>query len=770
MSKTNKIQYNEKYPIDKVEAIIGCKREIIYEVFGLDSGGKQDHIIKQLTQLYKSAPRKDGNLIHKVTYTSKKSNPMGRMYAKGLSYQSMPKTMRSFLAQNMVEYDQQCSRLSLMAEFAHTCNILIPNIDHYLLLKANGDDHYDALITKHDLNAALNQDQVHNKHHILETIHSEIMLIHHSIVNGLHKEDFKNYNGPPAPLNTICKKQKQSNKISHKSQWILEQKEVQIMTAMFKDFTPDDGLSYIHDAVLVDPKDEDKLIRDHSHAYIKYNRTVLSTDIEIDDLLPDESYFHMKREFEKNYFHILNIARFGQMSDEYNLETLNLSEFEINHAHLTCTDPASGKEVAFVNVWRRDPIHKTYERPVFKPFTIKQPLEDTDDKNLNTFTGYKIPYEEDGIEDASWYVKFLEDALGAHAEYVLNYQAHIIQYPRKNQEIVIVLRGDEGTGKDTIIDVFTKFLGTELVGRTSDCEHIFGTFNPIMKGRLIVQINEANCKDMAKNKERIKDQVTAGTIVINEKNKPQYSIDNCCNIIITSNNENPIQAGQARRFVMIDMNPFLAGDHEYWTALRKNINDPIKMQQLMNYMMRLDVSKFNASQEKPITDTLTEVMQNQACPSCKYWAEAHQDGYDDWFDKAGKVYKVQSDVVHDIKSIIEADLNRNASAKEVMQWFNLEKGAIKTGHSVKIAGQVVKCIVIDKTRFPYLEKKYKHMFVTNEIDAGLTQNPLDDDDNDGGKKKKKYKHMFVTNEIDAGLTQNIDDDDDDGGCINDLDK
>ena len=34
---------------------------------------------------------------------------------------------------------------------------------------------------------------------------------------------------------------------------------------------------------------------------------------------------------------------------------------------------------------------------------------------------------------------------------------------------------------------------------------------------------------------------------------------------------------------------------------------------------------------------------------------------------------------------IEADLNRNASAKEVMQWFNLEKGAMKTNQSVRIA-------------------------------------------------------------------------------------
>jgi hypothetical protein len=68
------------------------ERERSYEIFGLDSGGKQDHIIKHLTQLYKSAPRQDGYLIHKVTYTTEQSNPGGRMYARGISFQTMPKT------------------------------------------------------------------------------------------------------------------------------------------------------------------------------------------------------------------------------------------------------------------------------------------------------------------------------------------------------------------------------------------------------------------------------------------------------------------------------------------------------------------------------------------------------------------------------------------------------------------------------------------------------------------------------------------------------
>jgi hypothetical protein len=49
-------------------------------------------------------------------------------------------------------------------------------------------------------------------------------------------------------------------------------------------------------------------------------------------------------------------------------------------------------------------------------------------------------------------------------------------------------------------------------------------------------------------------------------------------------------------------------------------------------------------------------------------------------------------------------------------------------HAVSLVVLYHHCIVIDKTRVTYLEKKYKHMFVTKEIDEGLTQqNPLDDD-------------------------------------------
>jgi hypothetical protein len=144
----------------------------------------------------------------------------------------------------------------------------------------------------------------------------------------------------------------------------------------------------------------------------------------------------------------------------------------------------------------------------------------------------------------------------------------MFQFP-SNQTLLLVLQGEEGCGKSVILDFMTHILGKHVSIEIQDVkENLFGRFNGHLAGKVLLNINETDRREMAPFIEKLKTIITSPTITIEEKGQKKYVEDNHAHLCMTINPENvlPIKEG-SRRFFYSRASSLYIGNTEYFNEL-----------------------------------------------------------------------------------------------------------------------------------------------------------------------------------------------------------
>ena len=189
-------------------------------------------------------------------------------------------------------------------------------------------------------------------------------------------------------------------------------------------------------------------------------------------------------------------------------------------------------------------------------------------------------------------------------EYILNYIAHIVQYPERNPKVAVVLKGYEGTGKDSLIDFIQFLIGQRYVYRVKGMSEVFGDWNDHLADKIVLSMNEVSGKDGVDFEEDLKEQITKETLNVRERFVSSYNVGMYWRIFVLSNNDSPIQYSPTdRRFLMIEIADALMGNTDFWNNFHKNIRDKNKMSEAYNYFMNRDIETWNIK-NIPITETM----------------------------------------------------------------------------------------------------------------------------------------------------------------------
>ena len=104
----------------------------------------------------------------------------------------------------------------------------------------------------------------------------------------------------------------------------------------------------------------------------------------------------------------------------------------------------------------------------------------------------------------------------------------------------LVLGGGQGIGKDTLIEPVKHAVGPWNVSEVSP-QHMLGRFNGFLKS-VILRVNEA--RDLGDvNRFQFYDHMKAyiasppDVLRVDEKNLREYSVPNCCGVVITTNHK-----------------------------------------------------------------------------------------------------------------------------------------------------------------------------------------------------------------------------------------
>lgn len=309
----------------------------------------------------------------------------------------------------------------------------------------------------------------------------------------------------------------------------------------------------------------------------------------------DDEYIQKKKYFEKYYFKIVGKSLYGRLS--YGDTTLH-SKTEMENI---CGDLGMSDGKRFFALWFEDPDKRKYERADFIPTPMVCPHY-----VFNTYKGLqaeKLPKTND--TECSIFTNHINILCGEEAaptDYVTKYLAHIVQFPSEIPRVALVFKSDQGTGKNLFFENFgKKLLGKDYTFQTGDIDRVVGRFANTCN-KLLVILDEVSGKDGFRHSDKIKNLITADELPWERKGIDAVSVRNCGRTIIFSNNEAPVKIeGTDRRFQVNECSNAVRNNQKYFKALIKAFNDEKQVKAFYNYLMSIDLSDWDAVNDRPIT-------------------------------------------------------------------------------------------------------------------------------------------------------------------------
>jgi hypothetical protein len=243
-----------------------------------------------------------------------------------------------------------------------------------------------------------------------------------------------------------------------------------------------------------------------------------------------------------------------------------------------------------------------------------------DRKDVRCFNLYRPPKIEPGDRDkAGQWIDHANKVFPDDADHIIKWLAHRRQRPKEKINHALVLGGAQGIGKDTLLEPVKRAIGPWNFDEVSP-QHLLGRFNGFWKS-VILRVNEA--RDLGEmNRYQFYEHMKAYTasppdvLRIDEKNIREYSIPNCCGIIITTNHKADgiyLPADDRRHYVAWSDCTKEQIDQSYWDQLWKWY-DSGGDRNVATFLATLDISSFNPKTPPPKTQAFRDIVDANRAP------------------------------------------------------------------------------------------------------------------------------------------------------------
>jgi hypothetical protein len=178
--------------------------------------------------------------------------------------------------------------------------------------------------------------------------------------------------------------------------------------------------------------------------------------------------------------------------------------------------------------------------------------------------------------------------------YLLDYFADIIQNPRRNPGVMLIITGKKGCGKDTLLSVLIfHVLGQIYSYSYNGTKQFFDFYDTGKRNKLLVRVEEAAREDCMKYQDDLKSFVTSETIEINEKHKDKVVVPNFTRYFFTTNKGNPVSfKEEERRFLLLPCSEEKVGDSAFWTEVNEKLKTPVAGKVIGEFLLSRDISNF----------------------------------------------------------------------------------------------------------------------------------------------------------------------------------
>lgn len=228
-----------------------------------------------------------------------------------------------------------------------------------------------------------------------------------------------------------------------------------------------------------------------------------------------------------------------------------------------------------------------------------------------------------------------------YADYLLRYIAYALQNPTLQSEVIVILRGKQGTGKGTLVTLLCDLFGAHGL-QISDRKHLIGSFNAHLLQTCFLFADEAFWAGDKAAEGTLKRMATERTLVFEPKGVDAFSGPNLLTIMMASNESwvAPV-AEDDRRYVVFDVSDARKEDYAYFDALGEELDNGGR-EAFLHDMLAMDLKDWHPRKERPETQALAEQKAQTADPLVEWLGAILADGAIpvDARDKTGRVQKI----------------------------------------------------------------------------------------------------------------------------------
>jgi hypothetical protein len=207
-------------------------------------------------------------------------------------------------------------------------------------------------------------------------------------------------------------------------------------------------------------------------------------------------------------------------------------------------------------------------------------------------------------------------------QYLVQYMAHTIQKPRDLPGVCIIATGKQGCGKDTVFDIFMKYVLGSFYTTNLSNDVFFSQYDDLKARKVMVKLEEASAEYCSKHSDLLKTLITGRQVSFNPKHKSPFTTENFTRYIFTTNSGNPISIeGSDRRYVFYDCTNEKVGDSAFWTRVNTLLQTEEAGQVLYKWFLSIDISTFTP-RVFPISEYQEAVREEYKSIEDKF--------YDDW--------------------------------------------------------------------------------------------------------------------------------------------
>eukprot|EP00798_Chlamydomonas_sp_ICE-L_P002677 gene2677-biopygen8697 len=195
-------------------------------------------------------------------------------------------------------------------------------------------------------------------------------------------------------------------------------------------------------------------------------------------------------------------------------------------------------------------------------------------------------------------------------DYILNWIAQIFQQPAQKTGGAILLKGEEGVGKNRATDLLRAMVGADKFLQTATpANTLYGRFNRQREGRFLIVVNESNGHDNFAANDVIKDMITCDQFECESKGVNAYTMQCFSRFIFTTNNDNCLRVNpDNRRYVIIETSSVLKGNTEYFNHLSGLIDDAESRVAFYKFLMARDIKGVEWIRSRPATTYMSQMV------------------------------------------------------------------------------------------------------------------------------------------------------------------